>query len=224
MKFYLLLFSFFLFACGNSNSPVTIKNQSEQNRTEESELIIKKINGNIGWKSEINIDLSNELNDTKYDDIFNLELNQNDLNLLGCNNYHSFNLSEKKRFIIVFLAAIAERESDFDPENMTYDPTHKNWNIGLLQIDTKSAIRHAGESLSEEELKDPFLNLKVGLSIFKNQVTGKYRSELNGRLFTGKSFYWEVLNDNYKHRVIKSFINNRFNLPLCQNDLNLEKI
>lgn len=204
------------YACGNSPQSNVNINSPVQQSDELQSLSIKKINGKPGWKNSISTQLFEELSQNRYAEIFTIDFSEEDLNLLGCTNYNLLNIEEKKLFIIVFLAAIAERESDFDPLNMTYDPTHKNWNIGLLQIDEKSALRHSGEFYSEKELKDSYLNLKVGLSIFKNQITGKYRPELNGKLFTGKSFYWEVLNDNYKHRVVKSFLNNRFNLSFCQ--------
>lgn len=216
-KISFLLFLLCLIACGKSHDMAVSKNAQDYPQNDElNAFMIKKLNGKIGWDNQINYLLSEELEQDRYANVFNVELDASDLNLLGCNNYNELTVAEKKLFIIVFLAAIAERESDFDPNNMTYDPTHKNWNIGLMQIDTKSALRHANEILSEEQLKDSFLNLKVAISIYQNQITGKYRQDLMGKLFTGKSFYWEVLNDNYKHRVIKSFLNNRRNLPFCK--------
>ncbi len=216
-KISLLILLSWLSACGNSHSTSSLINPpADQKDDELKAFTIKKLNGKPGWKNQLNLQLNEELDQNRYANIFNIEFDATDLKLLGCTNYNELNYDEKKLFIIVFLAAIAERESDFDPNNMTYDPTHKNWNIGLMQIDTKSALRHANEELTEAQLKDSFTNLKVGISIFQNQITGKYRQELNGKLFTGKSFYWEVLNDTYKYRVIKSFLNNRSNLPFCE--------
>ena len=216
-KFSIFILLLCLSACGNSSGPAPlIDPQTDHKNDEQNAFTIRKLNGKPGWDNQINYLLAEELDQSRYANIFNIDFDATDLSLLGCSNYNELSLNEKKLFIIVFLAAIAERESDFDPNNMTYDPSHKNWNIGLLQIDTRSALRHANAELTEAQLKDSFINLKIGISIFQNQITGKYRQELNGKLFTGKSFYWEVLNDTYKHRVIKSFLNNRSNLPFCQ--------
>jgi hypothetical protein len=172
----------------------------------------------LAWSSEVTKTLFNNLGDTSLQSLFTTTVNEDDAKLVGCSNFNILSQDQKKIFYIVFLAAIAERESDFDPKNETYDPAHGNVNIGLLQIDTESAKRHASEivdDINDEDLKDSSINLNIGTFILRNQIQGKFRSDVKSRLFPLRSYYWEVLNLKKRSRVIASFKNNKANLPFC---------
>ena len=215
MKTILILsFLALLVSCGGGNQ--SLPNGEYQNSLSDefwSSFAIKTTNQKEAWNSSINKTLFDDLSQSSLAPLLNTNLNESDLANLKCSNFNQLNETQKKLFYVVFLASIAERESDFDPRNVT------GTNIGLLQIDRTSAVRHAkevvGSYVSVEDLMIAETNLFVGAFILKNQVSGAFRGESNGRLFPDRIYYWEVLNDKYRSRVIKSFLNNRSNLPFC---------
>jgi hypothetical protein len=69
--------------------------------------------------------------------------------------------------------------------------------------------------INDEDLKDSSINLNIGTFILRNQIQGKFRSDVKSRLFPLRSYYWEVLNLKKRSRVIASFKNNKANLPFC---------
>lgn len=199
--------------CGKeSNSPGSVVQREAEQASYT--IKIKKLNGSEGWSEEVTQNLYKSLSEESIASLFDQFIDESNLAELGCTNYNSLSLYEKKLFYIVFFAAIAERESDFNPRDITKK------NIGLLQIDINSAYRHAGDEASNiqsiADLMNPNENLRIGTHILRNQVQGKWIPEVRGKLLTGRNYYWEVLNDNFKARVVKSFMNNRFNLPFCQ--------
>lgn len=180
---------------------------------------IKKNTSQQGWDSLTSMSLYENMKNPALASLFEVEINQDDLIDLKCSNFNSLSNDEKSLFYIVFLAAVAKLESDFDPKNMTYDSTHRNWNVGLLQIDTDSALRHAPEAITNDysvaDLKDPNTNLYAGLYILKNQIIGKYRPEITGRLLPSKSYYREVLNNSHRVKFLKAFFINHNLLSFC---------
>lgn len=204
---------FFILACvDHSSGPNSEVTQISEDIP--SEFKILKMNGLEGWSFDVTSKLYLDLSNEDFLDVYDLILDEQSLIELGCINFNQLSVYEKKLFYIVFLAAIAERESNFNP----YDVTKKN--IGLLQIDLNSAHRHAGREASHIKSNSDLMvaseNLRIGTYILKNQLQGRWIPEVKGRLLTKRNYYWEVLNDEYKGRVIKSFHNNRANLPFCQ--------
>jgi len=212
--FFILLFILLnTYSCGNKSSPSNSPTGEVVVVDNLENFKIKRLNGREAWDSNVSKNLYLDLSKIEVSELFDVNINQANLNELGCPRFNEFSIEEKKLFFIVFLAAIAERESDFNPSEITLK------NIGLLQIDKSSAVRHAKEyvspDISDEDLKVSSENLRIGTFILRNQLKGLWSSKVAGKLLTGGNYYWEVLNDQYKHRVIKSFINNRTNLPFC---------
>ena len=213
---YPLIYALFLslVSCGSDNKNATdTQDQIVVNSAYWNTFTIRNTSNVEVFSPAINQSLYQELSLNSLSPLMNTNLELDDLKLLKCSNFNELNSTQKKLFYVVFLASIAERESDFDPTNET------GTNIGLLQIDRASAVRHAseivGDQITKDELTDPETNLSVGSFILKNQISGKWKTAASGRLFPDEIYYWEVLNSKYRGRVIKSFLNNRNNLPFC---------
>ena len=136
-----------------------------------------------------------------------------DLRELDCTNFNNLSVRHKKIFLTVFIAAIAEAESDFRVGIKTRNPGDNTINVGLLQIDERAARNHTRHSLgniAEDDLINPELNLRVSVHILKNQVLSKVARY---KLLPEKSYYWQVLTE--KKRLFKNLRLNRNNLPFC---------
>lgn len=185
------------------------------------DIIIYKNSGKKIWGKEITQTFLEKISLPQFDSLMTIPIDIEDLKLLECSNFNNLSDEQKKAFYIVFFAAIAERESDFKADSETFDRGHFNTNVGLFQIDKNSAIRHAyalvGAKVTKKELKNPITNFVAGLYIFKNQLEGAFRDDTTGRLFPTKHFYWEVLGLRKREKFLKSFSNNRGNLPFCEN-------
>jgi hypothetical protein len=210
----------FLASCEKSSSAPEGKGIKNISSGFFDTLSIKQNSSQQGWDSSTSEILYENMKDPVLVPLFNTDLKQEDLSILKCTNFNSLNNDEKSIFYIVFLAAIAKLESDFDSNNMTYDLVHKNWNVGLLQIDRGSAIRHAPEivnqRISDNELKESNRNLYIGLYILKNQVSGKYKNGIMGELLPNKAYYWQVLNSSFRARFLKAYFNNYNYLTFCE--------
>ena len=187
---------------------------------EDYSLSIKKNSGKEVWAGKLIERFLESLTLSPLTSLFMIPIDAEDLKLVGCSNFNDLTFEQKKAFYIVFFAAIAERESDFKPEDKTYDHYHNNMNIGLMQIDKHSAIRHAfevvGKKVTNSELKDPVINFTIGAFILKNQLEGFIRRDTQGKLFPNKIFYWDVLSLQKRQKFLKSFNNNKENLPFCE--------
>lgn len=179
-------------------------------------LRIHKSSKGISWKKEWTFALADVLSSQDLNGILDINVNQADLDLIGCSNYNQLTLFEKKIFMIVFMSAISEAESDFEIGNETFNRGDSTINIGLLQIDVASAKRHSGKKYSVEynkDLKNPIINLKVGAHILNNQLTG---SKHRGRLFPSRTYYWQVLTGS-KIRIFKNIKLNKKSIEFCKN-------
>ena len=158
------------------------------------------------WSGEWSSYIYSALNDPKFSTLMNRKINSSNLELLGCTNYNTFNPDQKKRFLIVFIAAIAETESDFNVDEKTGS------NIGLLQISTGDAEYYSGVAVSADDLKKPLINLNKGLYILQSQLIKR-----NSQLFPeGRIFNWEVLDGTHRSAPINRFKRNLHNLPFCK--------
>jgi hypothetical protein len=234
----IMLMSFFS-ACNdeNSNQKVTTvvdsKNDEERPtpepipREENPIKVIHILNSEFkeAYSLKVLSSLYSLFQDPRIEELFLTKISDEDLDTLKCKNFNQLNQNQKTIFYLVYLSAIVELESDFNPNETTYDSTHRNLNIGLLQIDTDTVKRHAYELISDQaidlenmsfNLKEPLFNLNVGLFILRNQITGKFRSEFEGRLLSNSSYYWEVLNSNHRSKFLWAYNRNYSNLSFCE--------
>lgn len=201
------------YSCGANNStipPVEIIETSPV----IAQIKIRRSSSGIAWKNSYTSSIKEMFSQPVLDELFSADINQNDLNLIGCPSFNSLNIEEKKLFYIAFIASIAEAESDYEVAQKTYNKVDGTMNIGLLQIDEASADRHAkrifNRDFTSEDLKNPDLNLKVGTVILKHQITN---ARTLNRLLPPTPYYWEVLGIN-KRRFLKNI---RMNLSLLKN-------
>lgn len=206
-----ILFLLFLLSCGQSSSE-----HSSPIDTISNTLEVKSFEGfikNEAWKSDWSFFIYKALSNSELHSLTDININLIDLNQMNCSNYNELSNHEKSLFLVVYFATIAKLESDFNPRNRT------GTNLGLLQIDTKSAIRHYRDidlhSNIEISLFDPNFNLLIGLHIFKNQISGFHTSRTKGRLIPEGNYYWEVLNLNFRNKFLKTFFKYSNNLYFC---------
>lgn len=218
--FFSGLFFFSLMACGKKeNFPVKM-----QENKKTSTLKIHFINEQAKYKwSESYSEKIAESFDEKIEleSILDTKLNALDLEKLQCPGYLSATREEKKQFWILFIASVAFLESNLNPQT-TYREKDGSLSSGLLQIDVASANRHTFFFLeyvfNQDDLYNTELNLLAGLYILKHQLQGginRERTELIGRIFTDRSYYWSIL--TLKQELFaKNFIQNSLaNLPFC---------
>ena len=218
MKIF-LLFSLVIFvsSCGKDSMADGHPVLNYINTSEYSSIDSIKINKSskkIAWSKDWSFALAELLSTPDFNQVIDIEIAKPDLELVGCSNYNQLSSIEKKIFLIIFISAISEAESDFQVANETYNPGDSTMNIGLLQIDRASAKRHSGVKYSinsDEDLKNPSINLKVGAHIFKNQIV---KSKHKGRLFPVQTYYWQVLSGS-KLRLMKNINLNRENISFC---------
>lgn len=229
-QFFML--AFLVSACGNSTAttnktsenlelPKTSPQEIEDNNDEvtDTEAIIdsikiKKSSHNLAWTENYSRALFQIWAHEKVSPLFETIIFQEDLNRLGCSNYNTLSLTNKKIFMTVYMAAIAEAESDFRASIVTTNPGDQTSNVGLLQVDVDAANAHTKKllgNLVENDLLDPETNLQVGAFILKNQIRGKIA---NARLLPAKSYYWQVL--THPTRLLKNLKNNRQSISFCQ--------
>lgn len=227
---FVLLLTLTVTSCGNSSAGnlenksfqtssvnTLIENAMETEQVANSAhldmISIKKSSDGIEWKKEYTASLGVALSDSSFTALYNTQINFDDLKLVKCENFNELNLAQKQVFYVVYLAAIAEAESDFKTFSKTWNPSDRTMNIGLLQIDQAVANNHTKGrlgNLDDGDLVDPAINLKVGVFVLKNQVTSKVA---RNRLFPVNSYYWQVLTQ--KKRVLKNIEANRSNISFC---------
>lgn len=201
-----------------TNGFVTLSSEVDQILADTIE--IKKSSRKIEWKEEYTRALAETLSDPAFSSLYTTEINQTDLDRVNCKNFNSLNDVQKQTFYIVYMAAIAEAESDFRTGVRTKTPGDGTINVGMLQIDEASADRHAKGAignLDENDLTNGETNLKVGVYILKNQLKNQ---KSQGRIFPERSYYWQVLTYTQKgrdrDRVLKNIAANYSNISFCQ--------
>jgi len=209
-----------------------LKNLSPPKESEKPEklneklvsLEIKPSSSNIPWEDKYSDFLFKTLSGPSFDPLLDQKIDEEDLKKINCPQFNELDKDQKKKFYIVFLAAIAEASSDYNTNDETYSPSDKSTNYGLLQIDPESAKRHAGsvviKDIGKDELTNYVPNLQVGAYILKHQIAGKIAT---GRLFPKNVYYWPTLK-NSQSRILKTFAQNSSNLPFCKGaDLDTDK-
>ena len=179
-------------------------------------LDIKPSSSNIPWETKYTDFLYKTLSGPSFDPLLDQKIDEEDLKKINCPQFNELDKDQKKKFYIVFLAAIAEASSDYNTNDETYSRSDKSTNYGLLQIDPESAKRHAGsvliKDIGKDELTNYAPNLQVGAYILKHQIAGKIAT---GRLFPKNVYYWPTLK-NSQSRILKTFSRNSSNLPFCK--------
>lgn len=178
------------------------------------ELEITDSSMGLEWKDSYTEALVETFEHRDIQPIFDITIHHEDLEKIGCVNYNDLSKLEKMKFLVVYMSAIAEAESDYRTRLTTTNWGDRTTNIGMLQIDVSAARHHTKSALGEvskEKLKDPHFNLKVGVFVFKNQVLGKIA---RGRFFPKRSYYWQVL--TYPKRLLKTVERNKENLSFCR--------
>lgn len=228
--FFIVFYSFNLYS--NDKLPrITLPEETQIEQTEENgqenreeviqekeelgeELEITESSMGLEWKESYTEAVVEVLEHKDIQPLFEATIHHEDLKKIGCTNYNDLTKLEKMKFLVVYMSAIAEAESDYRTRLTT-----KNWgdgttNVGMLQIDVQAARFHTKSALGEvskEKLKDPHFNLKVGVFVLKNQVLGNIA---RGRFFPKRSYYWQVL--TYPKRLLKTMERNKENLSFCQ--------
>ena len=197
------------------NVPAPIPAPIEVPVPETTDIRINQSTRKLKWEKSYTEAVMDELNRSEIEPLLKTKVSSVDLQKLNCLPFNELSLKKKKIFYTVFLAAIAEAESDFRVALRTRNPSDNTINVGLLQIDEQAARNHTKDSLGHIEaidLVDPTFNLRVGVHILKNQVLSKVARH---RLLPEKSYYWQVLSE--KTRVLKNLNHNSINLSFCRN-------
>lgn len=171
---------------------------SAANAEGDYDLNIKKSSHNRVWSPEYTKTLHDIFDDEEFEKLFDTEINEEDLKRLSCTNLNELSKVDKKYFYTVYLAAIAEAESDLRAEVVTRNKHKNNSNYGLFQIDSVVAREHTKGVLGKitnKDLLNPLMNIKVSAYILKNQVRSKIART---RLLPPKSYYWKVLTRSRK--------------------------
>ncbi len=234
-QFFML--AFLVSACGNSTATTTasenpevskstpqaveVDKDKEDNKDEVTDIEtvidsikIRKSSHNLSWTENYSRALFQIWAHEKIAPLFETAIFQEDLDRLGCSNYNTLSLTNKKIFMTVYMAAIAEAESDFRASIVTTNPGDQTSNVGLLQIDVEAANAHTKKTLGnlvENDLLDPETNLQVGAFILRNQIRGKIAS---ARLLPAKSYYWQVL--THPKRLFRNLSHNKKSISFCQ--------
>lgn len=94
---------------------------------------------------------------------------------------------------VAFIRALATAESGLDPAMVYKEPAPLNKNsVGLLQLSLSDVKNYKQQALgieTEEDLKDPIKNLKLGLAILSQLHA--FHSEEN--VYQSGGRYWSVL-------------------------------
>lgn len=223
LKIIFLLMLPLIFSCGknhnidasNGSASLVIEKIEDANLNDQSisSIKISDSSSKLQWPNEWTSELADVLSEPHFESIYNLSINKYDLEIVKCEKFNELSNVEKKIFYIVYLASIAEAESDYDIKTKSFNRSDRTLNIGLFQIDLASAHRHAREFFtisSDNDLIDPKLNIAVAAHILKNQLNSKAHK---GRLFPVKSYYWQVLTK--RTRVLNTISRNRKNIKFC---------
>lgn len=211
MKILIVFIFTIIVSCGKSTSQYSSPNDIHSNALESNtfEGFIK----NEAWKNEWAFLIYTHTLNSELHSILDVKINSFDLKQLECSNYNELSSHEKSLFFVVYFASIAKLESDFNPNQKT------GTNLGLLQIDPKSAIRHNKSTTHSQDLESllltPNYNLTTGINILNNQITGKFTSQTRGRLLPENIFYWEVLNLKFRKKFLRYFKLYSSNIKFC---------
>lgn len=202
MKYSILLLLFFaLISCGKKHNDIpSDANNVSSIESERDTLRFPKIldsSSGFPWKESYSEAIADELLKDDNISILHKIIIIDDLEKIQCENFNNMNTNEKISFFIVYLSSIAEAESDFKNYSKSKAPDGTT-NVGLFQIDKKSAIRHGGSKyndISNDDLEVGETNARIAVNILRNQLRDR-----KNLLFP--RYYWEVL---YGEKGFKNF-------------------
>lgn len=204
MKNLFFLFLTLMFgSCGKSDSGTsTYSSRLEMSYRIERDRIriptIKNSSSGRVWNDSYTHSIIDEILKDENINILDKNIKSGDLQKLNCENFNNMTAEEKISFYVVYLSSIAEAESDFNNSSKSWAPD-KTLNVGLFQIDKKSALRHGGityKNISNDELENGDTNSRIAVNILRNQLRDRKNSLL-------PRYYWEVL---YGEIGFKNFI------------------
>ena len=115
------------------------------------------------------------------------------------------------------LAAMSRYESNFKP-TLEYKERFKNGrgeyviSTGLFQVSYESSRGYGFKGITTKELKDPYKNIDVAVSILKKwTLRDGVVANHSGSSWRGGSRYWSVLRPSGKLQAVKDYLK-----PLCQ--------
>lgn len=120
-----------------------------------------------------------------------------------CPGYSRASLAEKENCWLVIVGALVRRESNFKPGTVYGEGAPLYYNsVGLLQLSQNPRARECTPegARSENDLKNPELNLRCGIRILARLVGS--RGRIAGR--AGAGAYWSVLRNPGEHRSAKA--------------------
>ncbi|MDA9189535.1 hypothetical protein N9O57_00995 [bacterium] len=134
------------------------------------------------------------------------EIDEQDLQKIGCPGYKSLGEEDKKKFWAVMMGSMSHYEGEHKPDEYFDEPggdgESMNDSYGLLQIDAANAgaagcvkedgSKPEGGKLGKEgggDMYDPVVNLRCGLAMVNKQLERK-----NGKIFDDGS-YWAIFRE-----------------------------
>jgi hypothetical protein len=121
--------------------------------------------------------------------------------------YSTLSQQLRKKFWAELLIAMAKFESSWNPKEPFLEHDGQ-WSIGLLQLSIGDQNNYHLEPRveHEEELQDPFINLRWGVQIFTHLLVrdGVVALGSNGNDARGGARYWSVLRVGHKVDQIKA--------------------
>jgi len=197
MKIILILSFFLLIAsCGKSKPMVTPTSSTVSNTYEQkipgtdSSLIFAPSKNGFIWSQFFTNKISTVLDSGTYSHILDFNLDQDDLNLIGCPNFNKAQRAERMSFWIAYLATISNIESGYATNFWVWDRLHKK-SAGLLMVSSEDADEFlkplTGVNYSMTKLLDPSLNIESGIGLLYLQLSG----QLSNQSTSNKLFYFD---------------------------------
>jgi len=216
---YIFLSLYFFISCGSKDNQVATSTYDPQITADQTTMsansnhpeILKAGGGE--WKNRWSETIVEAI-DLYGPNLLNQEISDNDLSAINCLGFNKANHEQKKQLWKVIFASIARYESNYRSERMKprnyRDVIRSAQNkvpMGILQLGTGATAHGKGCSgaKSAKWLLDPINNLKCGVQIMNNQLSGGRSGRFTGvvgRLFPDeprnegsltRHYYWSVL-------------------------------
>lgn len=212
--FFTYFFLILLIGCGTKKSETLPNQEISLPSTPGNEIKILTIKSSTyPWDDDYTQFILQGLeNAPRLDELLKFQIKESDLVKLNCPEINNATFEEKKLFWVLVLAAIADPESGYNP-NDAYREANGTVSAGLLQIDFEAANAHAGKLydyyFTYQDMFDPKLNLIAGLYVMRNQLN------IKGTIFTNENYYWSVLTHK-QLRVSETFKKNSWQIEACK--------
>ena len=201
-----LILSFTILLSVSSNATVSVKDYK-----------------NNQWKNEWSIGIQDEIKNENYT-ILERDLDQKDLDSIGCPDYNFATDDEKIDFWIIFFSALARSESGLN-EKAKSPKMRGHRSYGLLQLAPETAEKRCDLYLLDQQVLDGESNLRCGVTLMDWQLSGalekngkKLRADLENQLFGKRILLWGPLrqNDKMGRKRLNDWFKQHVNqLPFC---------